>query len=537
MLNFEHPREQSNIIKVIGVGGGGSNAVSHMYHEGIKGVDFIVCNTDAQVLALSPISNKIHLGKRQLGAGNNPTVGREAALETTEEIVAMLETHTKMLFITAGMGGGTGTGAAPIVAEIARNLDILTVGIVTLPFSFEGRRRRQQALEGIEELRKHVDTLLIISNDKLREEYGDMGLTAAFKKADNVLTTASKGIAEIITVAGYVNVDFEDVKNVMKNSGKAIMGSGSGEGENRAIKAIEEAMRSPLLNDTNISGAKNVLLYINSGTDEVSLDEVHDIIEYVQNICGNSADIIWGNGEDPSLGSSISVSVVATGFSSNEIDIIPSMQNVTVRPLYETNANNGTNSPQAANQANTMEGHTFASKTKPGSFNGSPLQQENQPVKIHQLFASPAAVENSNLSEQKEPSIDALNKKGENPDKIEADEIFFEVTNLAPNKETVQPEVPFGISNSGLKQDAPIDQYEMERRLFERQARLKSMSLKIKTTDGLNELERQPAYLRNEVNINHQQEILPEFSRYSIDSKNNAPELKSNNSFLHDNVD
>ncbi|HQO51083.1 MAG TPA: cell division protein FtsZ, partial [Bacteroidales bacterium] len=204
MLKFEHPKDQSNIIKVIGVGGGGSNAVTHMYHQGIKGVDFVLCNTDSQALDTSPVPNKIHLGKRQLGAGNIPAVGREAAIETSDEIKDLLEPHTKMLFITAGMGGGTGTGAAPVVAKIARDLDILTVGIVTLPFSFEGKKRRQQAIEGIDELRKHVDTLLIISNDKLREEYGNMRLTEAFKKADDVLTTASKGIAEIITVTGYI---------------------------------------------------------------------------------------------------------------------------------------------------------------------------------------------------------------------------------------------------------------------------------------------------------------------------------------------
>ena len=239
LIVFDPMEEMPNIIKVIGVGGGGSNAVTHMFTEGIEGVDFILCNTDHQALEKSPVAKKVHLGKRALGAGNVPAVGREAAMETTEELRELLSKDTKMLFITAGMGGGTGTGAAPVVASVARELNILTVGIVTLPFSFEGKRRQQQAIEGIAELRKHVDTLLVISNDKLRDEYGDMKLTQAFKKADDILKTAAKGIAEIITVTGYINVDFQDVNTVMRNSGKAIMGSGYAEGEDRAIKAVE----------------------------------------------------------------------------------------------------------------------------------------------------------------------------------------------------------------------------------------------------------------------------------------------------------
>ena len=284
LINFDTVVEMPNIIKVIGVGGGGGNAVTHMFTEGIQGVDFILCNTDKQALEKSPVANKIHLGKRLLGAGNKPEEGHKAAIETTDELREILSKDTKMLFITAGMGGGTGTGAAPVVAEIARELDILTVGIVTLPFSFEGKRRQQQAQLGIEELRKHVDALLVISNDKLRQEHGDMKLTQAFKKADDVLKTAAKGIAEIITVTGYVNVDFKDVNTVMRDSGKAIMGSGYAEGENRATKAVEEAVHSPLLDDSDIRGAKNILVYITSGTEEVTLDEVTDITEYVQEL-------------------------------------------------------------------------------------------------------------------------------------------------------------------------------------------------------------------------------------------------------------
>ena len=261
LIKFDPMEEMPNIIKVIGVGGGGSNAVTHMFTEGIQGVDFILCNTDHQALVKSPVAMKVHLGKRLLGAGNMPEVGRQAAMETTDELTELLSKDTKMVFVTAGMGGGTGTGAAPVVASIAKELGILTVGIVTLPFSFEGKRRQQQAMDGINELRKHVDSLLVISNDKLRQEHGDMKLAQAFKKADDVLKTAAKGIAEIITVTGYVNVDFQDVNTVMRNSGKAIMGSGYAEGDGRARKAVEDAVHSPLLDDSDIRGAKNILIY------------------------------------------------------------------------------------------------------------------------------------------------------------------------------------------------------------------------------------------------------------------------------------
>ena len=306
--------EKPNYIKVIGVGGGGGNAVNHMMEEGIQGVDFVLCNTDHQALLKSKVKTTVHLGKRELGAGNDPNIGREAAEMSRDELEALMDDDTKMLFVTAGMGGGTGTGAAPVVAKMAKDKGILTVGIVTMPMEREGRRRKLQALAGIDELKKCVDTLILISTDKLRDQYGNMKLSEAFKKADDVLATAARGIAEIITVPGYVNVDFEDVKTVMKDSGKAIMGSGVAEGENRAEKAIKDAIHSPLLNDSNIEGAKNILLYITSGTDEVSLDEVDEILEIAQNACGNNSDVIWGNGTDESLGEALSVTLIATGF-------------------------------------------------------------------------------------------------------------------------------------------------------------------------------------------------------------------------------
>jgi cell division protein FtsZ len=301
MIKFDLPKNQSSIIKVLGVGGGGSNAVNHMFSQGIEGVDFIVCNTDSQALEMSPVPNKMQLGINLTdgrGAGSIPEVGRNAAIEDLDRIRDILEKKTKMLFITAGMGGGTGTGAAPIIAKASKELGILTVGIVTIPFAFEGRKRRQQAEEGIKDMKKCVDTLLVICNDRLRELYGNLSVSEAFGKADNVLTTAAKGIAEIITLTGNINVDFADVKTVMSNSGVAIMGSGSAEGENRATKAVEEALSSPLLNDNQIRGAKNILLNITSGKEEILMDEITEITDYIQQEAGSTAEIIWGLGND-----------------------------------------------------------------------------------------------------------------------------------------------------------------------------------------------------------------------------------------------
>jgi cell division protein FtsZ len=314
---FEMLKDKSSIIKVIGVGGGGGNAVNHMYKQGIAGVDFIICNTDSQALESSPIPNKVQLGSSLTegrGAGSMPVVGMNSAIESIDDVKDLLGSHTKMVFITAGMGGGTGTGASPIICQAAKELGILTVGIVTTPFNFEGKRRKQQADEGLAALKEHVDTLLVISNDKLRQMYGNLTLSSAFAEADNILATAAKGIAEIITVPGYINVDFEDVKTVMQNSGVAIMGSASSEGEGRAYKAVQAALNSPLLNDNDIEGARYILLNITSGSQEVLMDEVSEITDYIQNQAGLTADIIWGNCFDESLGNKISVTLIATGF-------------------------------------------------------------------------------------------------------------------------------------------------------------------------------------------------------------------------------
>jgi len=316
-IAFDLPKNQSNVIKVIGVGGGGSNAINHMFHQGIKGVDFVICNTDAQALNNSGVPNKIQLGvnlTEGLGAGANPDVGEQAALESLEDIRRMLDTNTKMVFITAGMGGGTGTGAAPIIAKMAKELDILTVGIVTMPFQFEGKTRNEQAQKGIENLRGHVDSLIVINNNKLREVYGNLGFKAGFSKADEVLSTASRGIAEVITHHYTQNIDLRDAKTVLSNSGTAIMGSATASGKTRAQEAIMKALDSPLLNDNKITGAKNVLLLIVSGSQEITIDEIGEINDHIQNEAGHGANIIMGVGEDETLQESISVTIIATGF-------------------------------------------------------------------------------------------------------------------------------------------------------------------------------------------------------------------------------
>ncbi len=320
-ITFDLPKNQSNVIKAIGIGGGGSNAINYMFNQGIKGVDFVICNTDAQALNNSGVPNKIQLGvnlTEGLGAGANPEVGSQSAIESTEDIKGMLNVNTKMVFITAGMGGGTGTGAAPVIAKMAREMDILTVGIVTTPFSFEGKSRNEQAQKGIENLREHVDSLIIINNNKLREVYGNLGFKAGFSKADEVLSTAAKGIAEVITHHYTQNIDLKDANTVLSNSGTAIMGAATASGDGRAQEAIRKALDSPLLNDNKITGAKNVLLLIVSGDQEITIDEIGDINDHIQEQAGFGANIIMGVGEDLNLGDSVSVTIIATGFNADQ---------------------------------------------------------------------------------------------------------------------------------------------------------------------------------------------------------------------------
>jgi len=509
MLKFEMPKNQSSIIKVIGVGGGGSNAVTHMFKQGIRGVDFIICNTDCQALDTSTVPVKVQLGTKGLGAGSIPKVGKEAATENIDQIRKLLENNTKMVFITAGMGGGTGTGAAPVIASLAKELGILTVGIVTLPFSFEGRKRSQQARAGIDELRKSVDTLLIICNDKLRELEGDLKLSEAFSKADNILTVAAKGIAEIITVTGYINVDFEDVKTVMEGSGKAIMGSGMASGENRALEAVQMAMTSPLLDDANIRGASNILLYISSGSEEITLDEVMEITDYIQHEAGSSADIIWGNGTDESLGDKISLTLIATGFDSKSKNA-----DDTEKIVYELN---GTK--------------PVAEVTK--EILPAPAIEEVQLI--------------SQSTDESTPQGNQHNQHAEISEKKEEERMFtFEITNAAfadpkvqepviiPERKT-PPGFNFLKSFQSDKNDPEAKQEEISK---DRTQKLEEMSLKIKTADGLAELEKQPAYLRRNVELH---EPAPssdtEVSRYTLFKSDSGVGMKENNSFLHDNVD
>lgn len=326
IMSFDIPVERTSVIKVVGIGGGGSNAVNHMCRQGIKGVDFLVVNTDKQALEASPVSTKIQIGESLTegrGAGSRPDIGRQAAIENLDDVMGALDGNTKMVFLTAGMGGGTGTGATPVIAQACREAGLLTVAIVTLPFRFEGQRRLKPAIEGLEEIAKHVDSLIAINNEKLREVYGNLKLSDAFSQADNVLLQAAKGIAELITITGYINVDFNDVQTVMQNSGVALMGSAVAEGEDRAIRAIEESLNSPLLNNNDITGANKILLNITSGEEEISMDEVGYITDFVDHLKSKDALVIWGVGSDPGLGRKVCVTIVATGF---DADVIPELQ-------------------------------------------------------------------------------------------------------------------------------------------------------------------------------------------------------------------
>jgi len=376
-ISFDLPKNQSNVIKVIGVGGGGSNAINHMFRQGIKGVDFVICNTDSQALENSPVPIKIQLGvslTEGLGAGANPEVGKDAAIESMEEIKTMLSTNTKMIFITAGMGGGTGTGAAPIIAKMAKDLDVLTVGIVTIPFQFEGKMRNEQAQLGVENLRRNVDSLIVINNNKLREVYGNLGFKAGFSKADEVLATASRGIAEVITHHYTQNIDLRDAKTVLANSGTAIMGSASAVGSNRAHEAISMALDSPLLNDNKISGAKNVLLLIVSGSEEITIDEIGEISDYIQTEAGHGANIIMGVGEDTTLEKAIAVTVIATGFNVEQQNEIV---NTETKKIIHTLGDE-----QAAEHVLVSKngGFTPAKDSKPSA------EQTKEPVIKHTLF-------------------------------------------------------------------------------------------------------------------------------------------------------
>jgi cell division protein FtsZ len=459
MANFkvELPKEKSSIIKVIGVGGGGGNAVNFMYKEGIKGVDFIICNSDRQALESSPIPNQIQIGNELTdgrGAGSNPDVGRKAAESSINEIIDALGVNTQMVFVTAGMGGGTGTGAAPVIARVAKEMGILTVGIVTTPFHFEGPKRRLAAEKGIAEMQENVDSLLVISNDRIKEIFGNLVITKAFSYADNVLATAAKGIAEIITIAGSINVDFEDVKTAMKDSGVSILGNGVAEGDGRALRAAEMALNSPLLNDNKIKGASDLLINITNGEEEVTMDEYSEINQFFQEQAGMDANLKCGLCFDSSIGKKISVTVIATGFSRKE------------------------NSYKADNRL------------------------------VEELVV----------------------------DEFKADESENEEEIVAEDRKYISLEenAPVDTRNS-ISEMIRLKNNELTARIRD----LRELSIQSKTESGREELENVPAYERRQVkldDISHSSET--NVSRFSlVDDPERKPELKSNNSFLHDNVD
>nr|WP_294922564.1 cell division protein FtsZ [uncultured Flavobacterium sp.] len=658
-ISFDLPKNQSNVIKVIGVGGGGSNAINHMFKQGIKGVDFIVCNTDSQALQNSSVPNKIQLGMNLtegLGAGANPDVGQQSAIESIADIEKMLDRGTKMVFITAGMGGGTGTGAAPVIAQLAKEREILTVGIVTIPFQFEGKVRQEQALLGIEKLRKQVDSLIVINNNKLREVYGNLGFKAGFSKADEVLATASRGIAEVITHHYTQNIDLRDAKTVLSNSGTAIMGSSVASGENRAKEAIVTALDSPLLNDNKITGAKNVLLLIVSGSNEITLDEIGEINDHIQAEAGYNANIIMGVGEDESLGEAIAVTIIATGFDveqQNEIvntepkkiihtleDEQRSVHNLTNRSVtsFDLNAETPTAKPEAKVVFDLMEDVPFTDTIAPvvstnpvvapvavaPAINQEELVVMSEFIKnldvtfeivspISDIDFTISAPEVQSLQETKQVeqrvfereeqttfSFDLPLFKAEPEVKkepvVEDNKILFELTNETRNIKVNEPVsfVPVTeLSDNGIIKYSLEEYMEVENDLMaskpvekvienvvpeelnitlkprvdfasepdlsatsnaspmeltieetlrlraeERRKKLKEFNYKFhNNVSKIDELEKEPAYKRLGIDLSNSQSNTTN-SRISVGTdSNNDLQLRSNNSFLHDNVD
>ena len=488
LMNFDLPVDRSSIIKVVGVGGGGGNAVNHMFRQGIQDVNFVVCNTDAQALANSPVTVKVQLGESLTegrGAGNKPEIGRQAAIESLDDIGDILGGNTKMVFITAGMGGGTGTGAAPVIAKAAKEMGLITVAIVTIPFRFEGDRRINQAVEGINEIEKHVDSLLVINNEKLREVCGNLKFSEAFSYADNILATGAKGIAEIITVSGYINVDFADVETVLSNSGVALMGTGIADGEDRAVKAVQQALTSPLLNDNDIQGTENILLNITSGTNEITMDEIGEIADYVNSEVGSSPNIIWGTGMDEKLGESISITIIATGFESNSI-------------------------PELYAKKTTKKTITLADS----------ISDEKKKAPILKLDEE-IIDDNDESLDFSQRTLDFDIKKDRNSD-------------LDKFVVLQEPETETEVAVETKKSEILKKLNESRERMKER--RMDSSKIK----DNIDEIESEPAYKRKNLKIEqpvHSNDS--KISRYSLDDdeKNDGAILNTNNSYLHDNVD
>lgn len=636
-ITFDLPKNQSNVIKVIGVGGGGSNAINHMFRQGINGVDFVICNTDAQALQNSPVPNKIQLGvnlTEGLGAGANPEIGQQSAIESIAEIEKMLDTNTKMVFITAGMGGGTGTGAAPVIAQLAKDRDILTVGIVTMPFQFEGKNRSEQAILGIEKLRKQVDSLIVINNNKLREVYGNLGFKAGFSKADEVLATASRGIAEVITNHYTLNIDLKDAKTVLSNSGTAIMGSATATGEDRAKQAIMSALDSPLLNDNKIAGAKNVLLLIVSGSSEITMDEMGEINDHIQSEAGHNANIIMGVGEDETLGEAITVTIIATGFNTDQQNDIVNIEQKKIihsledeqkleqnllkkeeTPVFDFSSEENTDIvSETAETSVEEEKIVFSLEEEESQFEAEEqnfqieevipqIQAEETSFEVFQADLVPTTEFIKNLDvvfeivparqedfkpvfEEKieEPKLEneflfelsAETKEMKVTDPIhvipltEVDETgvkrysleeYMEVENSLMNSKPVaevKEEVPAEL-NFTLKQEETIVAEEQKEESFvaenlpltemsieealkaradERRQKMKAFNYKFhNNTQRIDELEKEPAYRRQNIELN-QGGTESGISRTSLSTdSNNDLQLRNNNSFLHDNVD
>jgi cell division protein FtsZ len=601
-MEFDLPKDTSSIIKVIGVGGGGSNAVNHMYDQGIVGVDFIVCNTDRQALDISPVPHKVQLGPALTegrGAGMIPEVGMNAAIENIEEIRELLSKNTKMVFVTAGMGGGTGTGAAPVIAQVAKDLGILTVGIVTVPFNFEGRKRRQQAEEGLERMRQNVDTLLIINNERLREFGKNMSLTDAFSHADNILTVAAKGIAEVISVTGIINVDFNDVNTVLRNSGQAIMGSAIAEGEDRAIVAVKSALTSPLLNDNDINGARYVLLNITYGSKEVMMDEITEITDFIQDAAGATADVIWGHGFDASLGDKLSITLIATGFSSTPItgfEKAPERKIVTLEDESKKEITAPLVSPfetgpvynQTVQEQLTQEPFLKTEEVVENVIPSGPITPVVEEKKSFDLFE----VKNETTSEitpevnsvLETPTTESIfespvssyemNEELTTPIEFSTNEPVVEskpeftwdvietsnVVNEAKEEEvrpftlfenTVSPEpvqkveVVRHMLEDDTHEKLNMDQTkkvlspeEQQRKSQERVSRIQEYTAKLKKAEGIAEFENEPAFVRRNINLNHSTPSSEEsFSRFGLSADSEGRTGLRNNNFLHDNVD
>jgi len=555
---FDIPKDMNSIIKVIGVGGGGSNAVNFMFNQGIKGVDFVVCNTDRQALDISPVPYKIQLGKTLTegrGAGMLPEVGMNAAFENIEDLREILSKNTKMVFVTAGMGGGTGTGAAPVIAQVAKELGILTVGIVTLPFDFEGKKRRLQADEGLERLRQNVDTLLVINNEKLRTIGKSLTLSEAFQKADNILTVAAKGIAEVIADTGVINVDFNDVNTVLRNSGRALMGSAVASGEGRDLEAVKAAMNSPLLNDHDIHGAKYVLLNITYGDKEVLMDEIMNITDFIQGAAGESAEVIWGHGHDSLLGDNLSITIVATGFSSPEepFYVLPERK---VMDLDEEQKKEITVPMSSPFESNTM------TETLDKDPYLKPVEDlEPVTATLIEEVAEPISPEVSAVSNEVKfnlfddespedtgtltPSLEWEVQPTVQPTFDFSSEPMASVTPVQEPVNTVEP----GVIRHQLDDDteeAPknyriqstVLPEEIAKRNEERAFKIQEITSRIQNAESITEYESQPAYLRRNIEINSEKPSQENnISRFGLSGSGNGDTGLRSNSYLHDNVD